>query len=105
MSAQVCSVTPYRNFTADDDSPWTAWDVIPSWGERRRGERRSVGSTPPSTSGERRRVERRRIHGIRVALSPQLANGWLAFESGESRRRLAPIPKEWHELPEEQLRE
>jgi hypothetical protein len=26
---------------------------------------------------------------------PQFAAGWLAFESGSERRRLAPIPPEW----------
>ena len=33
--------------------------------------------------------------------------GWLTFEQGEqeaSRRRLAPIPERWEELPERELR-
>ena len=29
------------------------------------------------------------------AVSPGLENGWLAFVSGEDKRRLAPIPPEW----------
>jgi len=30
--------------------------------------------------------------------------GWLTFESGQLRRRLAPIPEGWGEASEEQLR-
>jgi hypothetical protein len=32
-----------------------------------------------------------------------LQQGWLAFQSGIERRRLAPIPENWTELPEEEL--
>ncbi|MEO5817328.1 MAG: hypothetical protein ABIT20_18820 [Gemmatimonadaceae bacterium] len=67
-------VSPHRNFRDDDDREWSAWDVIP----RRRG--------------------------VRIALTPRLAHGWLAFESNDERRRLAPIPAEWHLMPEERLR-
>ena len=104
MSAEPVSVCPHRDFRDDDEQPWTAWDVIPAWGERRRGERRGVAGTAPLGIGERRRSDRRRIRGIRIALTPRLANGWLAFESGEARRRFAPIPPDWHLLPEDELR-
>ena len=36
---------------------------------------------------------------------PQFAAGWLAFESGIERRRLAPIPAEWTEADDAGLRE
>jgi hypothetical protein len=97
-------VSPHRNFRDDDDQEWTAWDVIPSWGERRRGERRSTGAEGPPATGDRRSDDRRRRSGIRIALTPRLANGWLAFESSDERRRVAPIPAEWHLMTEEQLR-
>jgi hypothetical protein len=88
-----------------DDSArlWNAWDVIPAWGERRTAERRTHAGAA-SENDERRRRERRRTRGIRIALPPILANGWLAFESGDERRRLAPIPSEWEKLPDDQLR-
>ena len=35
---------------------------------------------------------------------PDLRGGWLTFEQGTLRRRLAPIPEGWAELPEEGLR-
>jgi hypothetical protein len=45
------------------------------------------------------------LRGIRIALTPVLTHGWLAFESGPLRRRLVPIPADWHLLPERALRE
>ena len=97
-------MSPSRDFQDDSGRPWTAWDVIPSWGERRRGERRARVHGIPSGSIDRRRAERRRHRGIRIGLPPELASGWLAFISGVERRRVAPIPHEWNVLPEEQLR-
>jgi hypothetical protein len=32
-----------------------------------------------------------------------LANGWLCFQSGSTRKRLAPIPPNWADLPEDEL--
>ncbi len=40
--------------------------------------------------------------GTRPVL-PELAEGWLAFESSWEKRRLAPIPPDWLELPAEAL--
>jgi hypothetical protein len=97
-------VSPHRNFRDDDGQEWIAWDVIPSWGERRRGERRSTGAGGPPATGERRGLDRRSRRGIRIALTPRLADGWLAFESNDERRRVAPIPAEWHLMSEERLR-
>jgi hypothetical protein len=51
---------------------------------------RSDGST-----GERRE--------FRVVVPNALQQGWLAFQSGNERRRLAPIPQNWTELPDEEL--
>ncbi len=98
-------MSPHRVFRDDGDVVWNAWDVIPAWGERRVSERRNRTEGPPAHAGERRHRERRTAHGIRIALTPRLAKGWLAFESESSRRRLAPIPHEWHELPDDDLRE
>lgn len=97
-------MSPSRDFHDDSGRLWTAWDVIPSWGERRRGERRARAHAPPSGIADRRRADRRRHRGIRIGLPPSLSNGWLAFSSGVERRRVTPIPHEWDALPEEQLR-
>ena len=97
-------MSPSRDFHDDSGRLWTAWDVIPSWGERRRGERRARTQALPPTITDRRRAERRRLRGIRIGLPSALASGWLAFISGVERRRVIPIPHEWDVLPEEQLR-
>jgi hypothetical protein len=36
-------------------------------------------------------------------VSPELHDGWLTFDSGSSRRRLAPIPQNWDQLSAERL--
>jgi hypothetical protein len=36
-------------------------------------------------------------------VSPELHDGWLTFDSGSSRRRLAPIPPNWDQLSAERL--
>jgi len=95
-------VSPHRTFRDATSRLWNAWDVIPAWGERRRQDRRIASG---QHDVERRLANRRRRQGeLRIALPPRLAGGWLAFECGDERRRLAPIPEQWHELSEEQLR-
>jgi hypothetical protein len=97
-------VSPHRTFYDDVSRLWNAWDVIPHWGERRRDERRK--GRDPERKGERRLVDRRQRTGeLRISLPPRLARGWLAFESGEDRRRVAPIPDQWHERSDDELRE
>lgn len=39
----------------------------------------------------------------RILVQPSLAGGWLAFQSGERRRRLAPPPPGWSDLTDEGL--
>jgi hypothetical protein len=98
------SVTPHRTFNDDAARLWNAWDVVPSWGERRLSERRAEPGAPAAAVRERRLAERRRRKGIRIALPPRLANGWIAFECGDERRRVAPIPPGWEHLSETELR-
>ncbi len=50
-------------------------------------------------------VDRRRRREYRVPLGRKWSNGWLAFETKEERRRLAPIPADWLELEREALDE
>jgi hypothetical protein len=47
-------------------------------------------------------------HGVDVSrryLPDEYRQGWLAFESGERKLRLAPVPSGWDELTDAQLRE
>jgi hypothetical protein len=36
-------------------------------------------------------------------VSPEFAEGWLAFQAGQERRRLAPVPLGWEQLDESAL--
>jgi hypothetical protein len=98
-------MSPHRTFTDDLARLWNAWDVIPAWGERRTTDRRSRSEPAGPRVVDRRGRDRRRVRGIRIALPPRLARGWIAFECGDERRRIAPIPAGWEELPESRLRE
>lgn len=97
-------MSPHRTFRDDDARLWNAWDVHPVWGERRARERRVREGAPPAALLERRARERRHDSGLRIALPPRLAGGWIAFECGNDRRRVAPIPEGWSELDDEALR-
>lgn len=98
-------VSPHRTFLDDLARLWNAWDVIPAWGERRTEERRLQNEPAGTRVIDRRMRERRRLRGLRIALPPRLAHGWIAFECGDERRRVAPIPAGWELLPEAGLRD
>jgi len=88
----------HRRIRDGDGRQWDIWEVYPSAVERRMsGEHKAI---PPS--GE---VERRSRREYRVVVPNQLQQGWLAFQAGEERRRLAPIPELWATLAEAELRE
>jgi hypothetical protein len=87
---------PQRIFRTASGVEWHVWSVIPGTAvgeERRHGyDRRSPDPVIQYKGSERRAgAERRRpqpvAHGLQL--------GWLVFESGAERRRLAPIPPAW----------
>ena len=109
-----------RTFTDDEGVSWTVWAVRPQGRERRAPADRRSGSdrrdrtTPergsaaapgPADGAERRGgpgdrrvpLERRLSAKRRVVLPTALEQGWLCFEGGGTRRRLAPIPADWEQ--------
>lgn len=97
-------MSPHRTFRDDAARLWNAWDVHPLWGERRIRDRRAGEASVPAAIRDRRHADRRRVSGLRIALPPRLAGGWIAFECGDLRRRAAPIPPHWAEMDEDALR-
>ena len=79
---------PHRSFHDELGREWEVWEVVPTAVERRiaKAVRR------PAT------VERRKLNETRVVVPDRLQKGWLAFQSGRDRRRLAPIPADWQEM-------
>ena len=67
-----------RNFESPDGTMWSVWEVIPG---RVSEFRSSFGSHLPR----------------------DLADGWLCFDCGTEKRRLAPLPQGWAERPEADL--
>lgn len=55
--------------------------------------------------GRRWEVWEVRVGGDERTVKPELAGGWLTFESAVEKRRLAPIPSGWNELPADALGE
>lgn len=87
----------HRIFTDDHGRAWEVWEVFPEVVERRLNDERR--SAPRDTPDRRQHVD------IRFRMAPELRDGWLAFQSDDERRRLAPIPPGWSSLDDSALRE
>ncbi|MES2178240.1 MAG: hypothetical protein V4550_10275 [Gemmatimonadota bacterium] len=93
----------YRVFTDSRGTEWQTWDVVPRFEERRLAERRTVARQLAHT--DKRSNERRVLSGQRSVLSSGLRSGWLCFEAPGEKRRLTPIPGDWHRCRVDQLEE
>jgi hypothetical protein len=82
-----------RQFFDANGVSWDVWDVSPQDLSRvdydRRATARTQGDVPRAFS---------------ASVYPELREGWLCFQSALEKRRFAPIPPEWHELPDGVLR-
>jgi len=91
---------PQRVFRTASGVEWHVWSVIPgnaAGEERRHGyDRRSPDPVIQYKGTDRRALpERRRM----PVVAPAMQLGWLVFDSGTERRRLAPIPPAWEARP------
>jgi hypothetical protein len=97
----------YRTFLDSTGKRWEVWLVTPAAAERRRADRRAASAGSDAFSGEQERrhtPERRRSPFQRsVAVASEFSQGWLCFESEGEKRRLAPVPPEWHEAGPDRL--
>jgi hypothetical protein len=84
---------------------WQVWSVIPGTrhdAERRRGEdRRSPDPVFRYRGPDRREAADRRSAAVTV--SAAFSAGWLVFQAPHERRRLAPIPRDWEALSNDDL--
>ena len=97
----------YRTFVDRDGAYWQVWDSQPTRVERRlsAGDRR--GSRHFAWHGTERRVghDRRVTSQKRITLAQGYGAGWLTFESLQEKRRLIPIPGNWENMPQSDLRQ
>jgi hypothetical protein len=94
-----------RTFVAPDGDEWRVWKVIPTrtMEDVREWERR--GQDVLAYGGPERRADERRAGDTLPFVSPALVKGWLCFESGTGKRRLAPPPAAWEDCTEAELAE
>jgi len=97
----------YRTFLDTTGKRWEVWLVTPAAAERRKAERRAAATGSeglPGSSERRNTPDRRKSPGRRtVVVASEFSQGWLCFESEGEKRRLAPVPLEWHEAGPDRL--
>ena len=77
----------HRQFTDSAGHTWDVWDVHPTTASQ------TLAELYPQQHVEAKTAD------PCGAVAPGLAAGWLCFEQGPERRRLAPIPADWEALP------
>jgi hypothetical protein len=80
-----------RHITDSQGRRWDVWEVDPRDLNRFAYDRRGSGRDE-------------RVDTLAAAVHPELSEGWICFQSGEERRRFAPIPPGWIGLPDSVLR-
>jgi hypothetical protein len=86
-----------RQFRDERALIWDVWDVFPADVPSRLLYDRRTEARPADAAGEPT-AEAKRF------LDSELEQGWLCFQRGTERRRCAPIPVKWFELPDGVLR-
>ena len=82
-----------RHFRDSRGTEWNVWDVVPD---------DALGAFVYDRRGRARITPADGTWAI--SLDPALERGWLCFQAGSERRRFAPIPPHWGELPDGVLR-
>jgi hypothetical protein len=102
----------YRTFVDSEGRRWEVWLVTPAAAERRRTDRRAAAGGSKTGSGgsydavsERRITPERRRNPFRrnLEVASEYSNGWLCFEGGGEKRRLAPVPDGWDQAGPDRL--
>ena len=94
-----------RTFIAPDGTEWRVWNVVPSLAlneDSREWERRGQDVFAYDGPERRQQEDQGRRHTLPF-VSPRLSSGWLCFESPAAKRRLAPTPDGWEEVPDVEL--
>lgn len=90
----------HREYRDEQDVVWQVWDIHPLEVARRL---RTHGPESTSTGADVTGLPNASPPRTRTALSGELAEGWLCFESAREKRRLWPIPSGWEYLSDVEL--
>ena len=99
-----------RQFTDEHGVAWVVWDVHPDDLGRTIYDRRATSRADSRADSRAGSTESSNGDGPDTGLTsgrsvePELRRGWLCFQSGTEKRRFAPIPVSWGELPDSVLR-
>ena len=85
----------HREYRDSEGVAWEVWEVIPQSSERRKLRERRFAP--------RDALDRRKRHEARLRLSNGESDGWIVFESHGLKKRLRPIPLDWHKASETEL--
>ena len=95
----------YRTFVDGNGSYWQVWDSQPTKMERRvSADRRKPRYYAWGGTERRSGTDRRTTSQRRIVLSEGYGAGWLTFESLNEKRRLIPIPANWENVSQTELR-
>lgn len=82
-----------RQFYDAKGVSWDVWDVSPHDLSRVDYDRRAASRGHDDAP-----------RPLTASVYPELREGWLCFQSASEKRRFAPIPPNWHDLPDAVLR-
>jgi hypothetical protein len=93
-----------RTFADSDGTYWSVTAIQPQLTERRLFDRRAVSSGVVDFRAERRMMpDRRHVREVRAPVREGFEQGWLVFDNGNEKRRLAPVPVGWERMTTNQL--
>jgi hypothetical protein len=93
-----------RTFADPDGTLWNVTAIQPQLTERRHAKRRIASNVVLPSGAERRSLpDRRHMHEVRAPVRDGFEQGWLVFDNGQVKRRLAPVPAGWEQMTTPEL--
>ena len=93
-----------RTFVDPCGVMWSVTVIVPQLTERRLTDRRSASNAIVDFRAERRKQsDRRHMREVRAPVREGFESGWLVFDNGDEKRRLAPVPEGWDRMTAKEL--
>lgn len=93
-----------RTFVDPRGVLWSVTVIVPQLTERRLTDRRSATNAIVDFRAERRKQpDRRHVREVRAPVREGFERGWLVFDNGDEKRRLAPVPEGWELMSPQEL--